>query len=101
MDRDSFRKRLLDVAQEEARHHRYHFSAEAHSQINRLIYEGVGRMNDQELDNQIQRNEAERNLKRLVIQMVNNARSRSLYESIDARAFSSVHLSICPLWPFC
>lgn len=101
MERNDFRQRLLEIAQQEARNHRYHFLSGSENQIKRLIYEGVRRMNDHDLDSQLRRNEAERNIRRLVVKMIENARRRNLNESIDSYAFSSVHLSICPLWPFC
>lgn len=101
MTRQEFKQQLLNSAIKEARRLNFRFSYDAESSMKELIDSGVDRMTSIEFVSDYRKQEAERNLNKLVEYMVNNAKSRYLSENIDTRAFSSVRLGICPLWPFC
>lgn len=101
MTRQEFKLQLLNSAINEARRLNYRFSNDVERSLRELIESGVDRMTSNEFLSDYRKQEAERNLIKLVDYMANNAKSRNLSESIDTRAFSSVRLGICPLWPFC
>lgn len=101
MTRQEFKQRLLESSVREARRLNYKFTTDAQQNLIELIESGVERMTSSELVSDLRRQEAERNLYKLIDYMVRNAKSRNLNESIDTRTFSAVRLSICPLWPFC
>lgn len=101
MTREEFKQSLLQSATNEARRRNYRLTSDVATNLKELIDSGVERMTSSEFISESRRQEAERNLNRLVEYMVSNAKSRNLSESVDIRAFSSVRMSICPLWPFC
>ena len=101
MDKKGFKDYLLKLAENEAYNNKYQFTRTTHNQIMGMISSGVNRMSVNELNDETCRRTAEKNIKLLVQYMVENAKKRNLTESLDERAFSAVHLSICPLWPFC
>ncbi len=101
MTRQEFKQSLLASATSEARRRNYRLNSEVETNLKELIDSGVERMTFSEFVSDLRRQEAERNLNKLVEYMVSNAKSRNLSESLDTRAFSAVRMSICPLWPFC
>lgn len=114
MDKNDFKQRLLRIAQSEAHDSGYFFTTEVDSQITDLINSGVNRMSLNDLENENHRRVAEENIRKFVRYMmnknsnkqfneflVNKDRIRQFSIGIDMRAFSDVHLRICPLWPFC
>ena len=101
MTRQEFKQRLLNSATSESRRLNYRFSSSVETSMKELIDTGVDRMTSSDFLSESRRQEAERNINRLVNYMVTNAKSRNISESVDVRAFSAVRMSICPLWPFC
>jgi hypothetical protein len=101
MTRQEFKQQLLETAKNEANRRHYRFMGDVDTNLKELINSGVERMSSSEFVSEIKRQEAERNLNKLVEYMVINAKSRNLSENLDTRSFSAVRMSICPLWPFC
>jgi hypothetical protein len=101
MTRQDFKQDLLRSAKRETQRLNYGLSSSVENNLIELIESGVERMTFSEFNSESRREEAEQNLNKLIAYMVNNAKSRNLFESIDTKAFSETRLSICPLWPFC
>ena len=101
MTRQEFKQKLLTSALYEIRRRDYFLIKDVEVNLRELIDSGVERMTLNEIDSDQPRQEAERNLIKLVEYMVNDAKSRNLSESIDIKSFSNVRMRICPLWPFC
>lgn len=101
MTRQEFKQNLLESATRVSRSLNYRLTDEVEVNLKELISSGVERMTSTEFVSELRRQEAERNLNRLVEYMVNNAKSRNLSDRLDTRSFSAVRMSICPLWPFC
>jgi len=101
MTRQEFKQRLLESATRESRRLNYRLSAPVETSMKELIDTGVDRMTSSDFLSELRRQEAEKNINKLVNYMVTNAKSRNISDSVDVRAFSVVRMSICPLWPFC
>lgn len=101
MAREDFKLELLESAKRKARASNYQFDYTAEKQLREFINAGVERMSTTDYYSQERKLFAQQNIEKLVEHMVNNAKSRRIYDNIDTRAFSAVHFSICPLWPFC
>lgn len=101
MAREVFKQKLLEYAKRKARDSNYQFTRDVEINLRELINTGVDRMKLAEYGSLEKRRLVKHNLDILVDHMINNAKSRRMSDSLDTRAFSSVRLSICPLWPFC
>jgi len=101
MTRQEFKKELIELAKRRATYKDYGITLVAMTDLEELIESGVNRMTLSELDSSSSRVLAENNLRKIIDEMANDAKSRRLYESLDYKSFVNVRSSICPLWPFC
>ena len=100
MRKEELIESLIQEACNEISRHDCQFSVDAAAQLRELITAGVERMSVAERYNGSKIAESQRNIRILCEDICKRTRHDNRL-IVENRTFSSVRLSICPLWPFC
>lgn len=98
---EEFKFELFEAAEAKAKKLTFRFSRGAKEDLMNLIKNGVDRMNDTDLKDDIKRNLAHRNLDLLVVAMVENCNERHKTGLLDFISLDFAEEKICPVYPFC
>lgn len=100
MTREELIYSLIQEAHNEVSRHNCQFSAAAEVQLREFVTAGVDRMTISDRYNGSRIAEAQHNMRRFCVQISEQTKKENRY-LVENRTFSSVRLSLCPLWPFC
>lgn len=100
MTREELINSLIQEAHNEVSRQNCQFSVDAEAQLREFVTTGVDRMSVSDRYNSSRIAEAQRNIRRFCVQISEQTKKENRY-LVENRTFSSVRLSLCPLWPFC